>query len=72
MPPAAVFIDSILEADRRAPRKQRHTTRRIWVRIHAKVPECTAAERKVRQYMEHRRRALGFGRRETFVPHSYD
>src|SRR5207302_11188111 len=30
----AEFIDGILDADRRAPRKQRHTARRIWVRIH--------------------------------------
>jgi len=72
MAPAAAFIDAILEADRRAPRKQRHTARRIWDRIHAEVPECTAAERTVRQYVEQRKQALGFGRRETFVPQSYD
>ena len=29
MAPAAVYIDTILEADRRAPRKQRYTARRI-------------------------------------------
>lgn len=71
MAPAAEFIDAILEADRKAPRKQRHTARRIWDRIHAEVPECTAAERTVRQYVEQRKQALGFGRRETFVPQSY-
>ena len=26
----AAFIDDVLEADRRAPRKQRHTAHRIW------------------------------------------
>lgn len=72
MAPAVEFIDTILEADRRAPRKQRHTARRIWDRIHAEVPECTAAERTVRKYVEQRKQALGFGRRETFVPQSYD
>ena len=72
MAPAVGFIDTLLEADRRAPRKQRHTARRIWDRIHAEVPECTAAERTVRQYVEQRKQALGFGRRETFVPQSYD
>ena len=41
MAPAAAFIDAILEADRRAPRKQRHTARRIWDRIHADVPELS-------------------------------
>src|SRR5437588_5727941 len=27
------FVDGILEGDRRAPRKQRHTAHRIWERI---------------------------------------
>ena len=31
--PAREFIDGILEADRKAPRKQRHTAHRIWVRV---------------------------------------
>jgi hypothetical protein len=32
---AIPFIDEILEADRKAPRKQRHTSRRIWTRCAA-------------------------------------
>jgi transposase len=72
MAPAVEFIDAILEADRKAPRKQRHTARRIWERIRAEVPGCTAADRTVRQYVEHRKEALGLARRETFVPQSYD
>ena len=72
MAPAVEFIDAILEADRKAPRKQRHTARRIWERIRAEVPECTAAGRTVRQYVERRREALGLARLETFVPQSYD
>jgi hypothetical protein len=72
MAPAAGFIDAILEADRKSPRKQRHTAKRIWERIRAEVPGCTAAERTVRQYVEHRKEALGLARRETFVPQSYD
>src|ERR1700691_2298281 len=70
--PAAEFIDAILEADRKSPRKQRHTAKRIWERVRAEVPGCTAAERTVRQYVEHRKEALGLARRETFVPQSYD
>ena len=31
--PVAEFIDEILKADRQAPRKQRHTAHRIWVRL---------------------------------------
>jgi transposase len=72
MAPAAEFIDAILEADRKSPRKQRHTAKRIWERVRAEVPGCTAAERTVRQYVEHRKEALGLARRETFVPQSYD
>lgn len=70
--PAAAFIDAVLEADRKAPRKQRHTAKRIWERIRSEVPGCTAAERTVRHYVELRKQELGFGRRETFVPQSYE
>jgi hypothetical protein len=31
--PVREFIEGIQEADRKAPRKQRHTARRIWRRI---------------------------------------
>ena len=31
--PATAFIDEILQADRKAPRKQRHTAHRIWMRV---------------------------------------
>jgi len=35
MAPAVSLIESILELDRKAPRKQRHTSRRIYDRIRA-------------------------------------
>ncbi len=70
--PATAFIDAVLEADRKAPRKQRHTAKRIWERIRLEVPGCTAAERTVRQYVERRKQEQGLGRRETFVPQSYE
>ncbi|HEY6351863.1 MAG TPA: IS21 family transposase [Candidatus Angelobacter sp.] len=72
MGPAVAFIEEILEADRKAPRKQRHTAHRIWKRINEEVPGCTAAERTVRQYVEQRKQELGLAGRETFVPQSYD
>ena len=37
--PAAPFIEEMLEADRKAPRKQRHTAHRIWSRLKAEHPE---------------------------------
>ena len=64
---AAEFIDAILEADRRVPRKQRHTAKRHWERTGAEVPGCTAAERTVRVYVEQRKEARGLARPGTFV-----
>jgi hypothetical protein len=36
--PVKEFIDAILEADQRAPRKQRHTAHRIYLRIEREKP----------------------------------
>jgi transposase len=72
MAAAAALVDAILESDRKAPRKQRHTARRIYDRIRAEVPGCTPAERTVRQYVERRKQALGLAEHEVFVPQSYD
>lgn len=69
--PVADFIDGILEADRKAPRKQRHTAHRIWVRIGSEYPECRVAESSVRRYVRERRAAMGLLARETFVPQAY-
>jgi len=68
---AIPFIDTLLEADRKAPRKQRHTARRIHQRIRAELPGCEVAESTVREYVRERKRQLGWIRRETFVPQSY-
>src|ERR1017187_5065428 len=72
MAAAVSLIDSILELDRKAPRKQRHTSRRIYDRIRAEIPGCTPAQRTVRQYVERRKQALGLVEHELFVPQSYD
>ena len=69
--PVVGFIDAILEADRRAPRKQRHTARRIYVRLQAERPGHAIAESTVREYVRERKVALGLAARETFVPQSY-
>jgi len=69
--PVRDFIDQILEADRKAPRKQRHTARRIGVRIGRERPECEVSESTVRRYVRQRREEMGLTYRETFVPQSY-
>src|SRR5207237_6074675 len=65
--PYRAVIDGWLEADRAAPRKQRHTARRVPRRL---VDEHGAdvAESTVRQYVRARRRATGFEVEEVFVP----
>ena len=45
---AVPFIDEILEADRKAPRKQRHTAHRIWMRLRREMPAVEVAESTVR------------------------
>jgi len=42
------FIDTVLDEDRRAPRKQRHTARRIHRRILREFPGASVAESTVR------------------------
>lgn len=61
------LIDSWLEADRTAPRKQRHTARRVWERLRDEHG-VEVSERQVRRYVRERRRALGEAVDETFVP----
>src|SRR4051794_26883287 len=65
--PFRALIDSWLEGDREAPRKQRHTAKRIHRRL---VDEHGAdvAEVTVRQYVRQRKRELGWPVGEVFVP----
>jgi transposase len=68
---AIPFIEEILEADRKAPRKQRHTAHRIWMRLRREMPGVEVAESTVRQYVRARKAAVGLLGQETFVPQSY-
>jgi transposase len=64
-----VLIDEWIEADRDAPRKQRHTARRIWQRLVAEHG-AEVSERQVSRYVRERRRELGeVG--EAFVPQAH-
>lgn len=68
----ASAIDAMLEEDRQAPRKQRHTSRRIWERLRTEQTGFDLCERSVRQYVQRRKEELGLAKRETHVPQSYD
>ncbi|MCP9492039.1 MAG: IS21 family transposase [Solirubrobacteraceae bacterium MAG38_C4-C5] len=61
------IIDGWLTEDLRAPRKQRHTAKRVWKRL---VDEhgVDVAETTVRDHVRRRRHELGLAAREVFVP----
>lgn len=69
--PYRPLIDEWLRADREAPRKQRHTAKRIWQRL---LDEFGAevAETTVREYVRRRLRELGEPPEEAFVPQVYE
>jgi transposase len=69
--PAIPFIDQILEGDQKAPRKQRHTAHRIWMRVRQEMADCQVRERTVRQYVQERKTAMGLWKHEIFVAQTY-
>lgn len=66
------FIEQILRDDERAPRKQRHTAHRIFMRLQTEMPQAVVSERSIRQYVEEIRRQLGLAKREVFIPQHYE
>jgi transposase len=65
------LIDEWLRADREAPRKQRHTAKRIWERLRSEHG-ADVAETTVRQYVRRRRRELGDPVSEVYVPQVHE
>jgi transposase len=65
--PYRALIDEWLEADREAPRKQRHTARRVWARL-VDEHDAEVAETTVRDYVRRRRREMGLAVGEVFIP----
>ena len=68
---AISFINAILETDKRAPRKQRHTAHRIWRRLCDEMPGVDVCESTVRKYVRERKLEIGLIGREVFIPQSY-
>ena len=64
-------IERMLEDDRNAPRKQRHTAHRIWRRLREEIPDAAVSERSIRKYVRRRKLELGLMGREMCVPQSY-
>lgn len=68
--PWTEVIDGWLLADRDAPRKQRHTARRIWQRLVAEHG-ATCSEVTVSRYVGSRRVELGLVRVEVSIPQTH-
>jgi transposase len=60
-------IDSWLEADKEAPRKQRHTAKRIYDRLISEKGFC-GSETTVRQYVRQAKVRLGVNAPKAFIP----
>ena len=58
---AIPFIEGILEGDRKAPRKQRHTAHRIWKRVRREVRQRGQRQTNRHQQVlaKHRRKCAG-------------
>ena len=69
--PLKEYIDGILESDRRAPRKQRHTAHRIYVRIQQEMPDAEISEATIRRYVARRKVEIGAAQHEVFIAQSY-
>ena len=69
--PVRDFIDTILEADRKAPRKQRHTAHRIYIRIRAERPEAAVSESTVRRYVCWKKHQMGTEAKDIYIAQSY-
>jgi len=69
--PVQALIDQILESDRTAPRKQRHTARRIYDRLCRERPEAPIAASTVREYVRGWKQTQGLIGRTVCVPQSY-
>ena len=63
-------IDGILEAERQAPRKQRHTAHRIWTRLQEEHPQHPIGEATVHRLVQWWKQASAYWR-ESYVPQSY-
>ena len=69
--PYAAIIDGWLLADRSAPRKQRHTARRIWQRLVAEHG-ASCSEVTVSRYVARRREELQLTAVEVAVPQTHE
>ena len=66
--PYKTLIDSWLIADKKSPRKQRHTARRIHARLKEEVPGYNCCYRVVAYYVSQRKKELNLKKSENYIP----
>lgn len=66
--PFKPLIDSWLEADRKAPRKQRHTARRIHKRLKEEADRYNCSYRLVASYVTEKKKALRLTNQAGYLP----
>lgn len=71
-PEVTTWLQQVLQADQQAPRKQRHTAHRLFVRLKERFQERAPAERTVRHYVRQWKHAQGLLSSEVKVPQHYD
>ena len=62
------LIDQWLMADKKAPRKQRHTAKRIFNRLRQEKEDFDCSYRLVAGYVSEKKKELKLGRKEGFIP----
>lgn len=62
------LIDSWLEEDKKAPRKQRHTAKRIFNRLKAEAEGFSCSYRLVASYVARKKKELRLSRQEGYIP----
>ena len=61
-------IDAWLTEDKKHPRKQRHTAKRVFDRLRKEFPDFNCSYRTVDTYVIARKKELGLSRAEGFLP----
>lgn len=70
--PFKKFIDQWLEEDKKAPRKQRHTAKRVYNRLSKEVEGFDCSYRLVAIYVKEKKKELNLVRKEGFIPLKHD
>lgn len=66
--PFKPLINEWLQADQLAPRKQRHTARRIYKRLCNEIPEFNCSYRLVALYVKEKKKELHLKKKEGYLP----